>query len=359
MEINKKNIDYDNIISVIKEQFEEIVNHDVHFYEDYNIVIAKEQLIDKKTSEQLRPNTIFIVVRFSPVTINFGLSVLPITITAISEQNNIDVCQRLLLDYAQVYNLERTDDKKIQQIYESPTVTSNFNIVYSGFRSILYVSGTLVISEHANYFDFYYCDYNTWLGDVTQSESFIINNIDMEKFVNALNISEKGDYILKYDGSGWRLNDYVIVDVAHISLDKQLELLKNNYGLSITIPNTLYNSSAIINIKNVGLIPTITQKFTFNTQQDVQAFFSSNNLTKSHNKFGTITYNFITYNLSDVAILNQCIDCVFTDYNFDKTFPIKIKFANGKEFLTNFRLVNFESDQQIGNLPSVNCTFTM
>ena len=72
-------------------------------------------------------NTIFIVVKYYPATLNFGQILLPIQLDVISEQNKLDIAKRLMCAFAETYNLEFNNDYTIKQYFQSPTVLSNFN----------------------------------------------------------------------------------------------------------------------------------------------------------------------------------------------------------------------------------------
>lgn len=144
-------IDVNKIMEIITEQFVSVMDQDPDFYSDYNIILSNEQQYVKNRERDV--NAIYIVVKFMPATLNFGQSVLPITINAMGERNKIDVCQHLLLEFAQTYNLGdpiTSGDDIIKQVYTSPTVLNNFNDVDIGFRSLFYMSGTFLIGSSIN-----------------------------------------------------------------------------------------------------------------------------------------------------------------------------------------------------------------
>ena len=153
-------IDEQNILNLIGTQFNEIINTNQDFYNGYSFTITNElQFVkDKKNAEKIKnnPKQIFIVVKFLQATINYGQVLMPILINAIAEKNKLDVCYRLLIEFAEKYNLVFNTDKTIKQYYSSPVVLSNFNEIGDGFRSLLTMSGTFQISENSNDFDVYY-----------------------------------------------------------------------------------------------------------------------------------------------------------------------------------------------------------
>lgn len=146
----KKDIDVEKVMEVIGKQFKSIMYADESYYDAFNIVLTNEQQIPKK--KDYTANTIYIVVKFMSATLNFGQIILPITINAIGERNKIEVCQRLLMEYAQTFNLtEPTIVSNIaKQVYSSPTIMSNFNDLASGYNSLFYMSGTFLLTNNNN-----------------------------------------------------------------------------------------------------------------------------------------------------------------------------------------------------------------
>lgn len=138
----------DKIINLLTRQFALTMGSDEEFYEGYEIILSREQQFVK--DKERKKGAIYIVVKFLPATLNFGQTVVPITITAVSEHNKLEVAQKLLLEFAQTYNLKTSDDGEIKQTYTSPSVLSNFNDIGYGFRSLMYMSGTFLISENSN-----------------------------------------------------------------------------------------------------------------------------------------------------------------------------------------------------------------
>ena len=154
-------IDVKQILTILQNQFVNVMLRDTSFYSKYKIVLSNEQQFVKQEDRQ--PNTIYLVVRFSDATLNYGQAVLPLSIRAIAEQNNIECCQKLLLDFVQDFNLQEpllTDaeghtnvdlgNNFLRQIYTSPSVITNFGEIYSGFRSLFTVAGTFLIGENSN-----------------------------------------------------------------------------------------------------------------------------------------------------------------------------------------------------------------
>lgn len=149
-------LNYDEIMALIQGQLVEHMNSDGYFekYNGLKLVIAKEQQYMKIKDKD--PNAIYIVVQFGAADVLFGQTVLPVTITALSEQNTLDLTYNLFYEYAQKYNLVRANDNTIQQVYQSPSINGNFNELYAGFRSVVSLSAAFVIGTNSNEYKVYY-----------------------------------------------------------------------------------------------------------------------------------------------------------------------------------------------------------
>ncbi len=185
-----QNVKYNEIVDIIRNNMAAIMDED-SFYEGYDIEVTSElQFVRKQEGYR---NRIYIVVKFSPATIFFGQTVLSFTVTAISEHNHCYVCQKLLSDYAQKYNLQFEGDN-VQQIYETPSVSLNFNELYEGFAAVMTMGGTFVITTTINRFDFYYKrsgegeDYEKI--DLISSSFNFENNIDSQAFYGTHDIAD-------------------------------------------------------------------------------------------------------------------------------------------------------------------------
>ena len=140
-------ISYDEIRRIFATQLRLITDND-DAYNGYSFIIANEQQFekDKRTN---KAKTIYIVLHYLEATIQYGQTILPFTINVLGEENSISICQRLLLDYVLQYNLKENDDHTMQQFYTTPSVMNNYEEVYSGFRSLLYLQASFRITENA------------------------------------------------------------------------------------------------------------------------------------------------------------------------------------------------------------------
>lgn len=149
--INMENkVTYEEILFLIKNELIETMEDNYDYYKDYEFVIDLEQQFIKNYDKQNDYNKIFIVLSFGATAVTHGQIVLPVIFKALSEQNRLEVCQSLLTDFALKFNLKFNDEGTIRQVLETPTVSSNFNLTHEGFRSVLTMSGTFIISNDTN-----------------------------------------------------------------------------------------------------------------------------------------------------------------------------------------------------------------
>lgn len=143
-------------MDIIKEQFVTVMSGDPDFYSQYKIILSNEQQYVKNKDRD--PRAIYIVVKFMPGSINFGQMLYPINFNALGEADKLDVVQRLLLEYAQTFNLgeekkwtdtETNDNYIAKQIYTQPQSLSNFNGTWNEFRSLFYMTGTFLIGKNS------------------------------------------------------------------------------------------------------------------------------------------------------------------------------------------------------------------
>ena len=171
-----------DIMELIEEQLIKLMQEDYEYYKNYNIKLANEQYYVAPEDRKV-PNVIYIVVKFLPADITFNQNVVPITITAVSEYNKKEVCQRLLLEYAQTYNLindVRNGKINYNQTYTTPQVMSNFTEVYYGYRNTFYMSGTFLLSYNSNPSKLYY------IKKIEENGIFV----EKEFLIDAINFSE-------------------------------------------------------------------------------------------------------------------------------------------------------------------------
>lgn len=356
-------INYSDALFLIRNELMQILQDNYDIYGHLKIYISNEQEFIKL--KQQMPNAIYIVLRYGAASVNFGQSVLPITITAIAEQNKIDLVQKLFADFASTYNLTRSDDNTMQQIYQTPAVTSNFNQVYEGFRSVMYVSGYLVVSKTANFFTFYYekdgnLKTNTQI--INGEDLSVSVDIDKEFFYYVyptpqnieIEVSKNiNEFVTYKDNSG-------NVTLSGGNIRECLDEIKNRFGIDI-----FYNAMGFDQYSFKVLINTaykeieyITSVFGGSTQLDSQTFYNYNNFTKSVAKAGTITFSLTTYLLAENAITNDVLDIYLKRTNINNSFRLTIAPVFGGSLTDIFKLVDCTINQELGQLPMITMTFT-
>lgn len=219
-----KMYDIKDIMDLIEQQMVEIMQNDYEYYKNYNIKLANEQYY-VKPEDRKEPNIIYIVVKFLPSEIMFNQNVIPVTINAVSEYNKFEVCQRLLLEYAQTYNL--VDDiwkGKINynQTYTTPQVMSNFNEAYYGYRTTFYMSGTFLLSYNSNPSKLYYTKENgekVLINTINFTETFEIQ-LDSQPFFGTNNrtrsVGKFGTHFINF--TMFLVNDDLCNDILNIVL---------------------------------------------------------------------------------------------------------------------------------------------
>lgn len=152
-------------LEIIKSHFEAVLNgthrtdwsiadqkEHVAFYAPYkdHVIITSEQQYTRSTDKG--PNTIYIVVKFGQSAIDFGQVLVPVTINAVSEANQLIVCQKLMFDFAETYTQHTDPDTSdfVKEIWSTPQVIQNFAEVENTFRSLMYLSGTFLIGKNSN-----------------------------------------------------------------------------------------------------------------------------------------------------------------------------------------------------------------
>ena len=117
---------------------------------DYNVnvEIATEQMFAKIKDPV--PNTIYVVIKYLSTSIAFNSTVRPIQILVVSEGNQMANAKAIFDTFANDFNWQMVIDGQtyVKQQYSNPVVLSNFNDIGYDFRSVLYMSGTLIEMEN-------------------------------------------------------------------------------------------------------------------------------------------------------------------------------------------------------------------
>lgn len=137
------------------------LNYELYLTEKLNIIKnTNEYKIDLEISTEqafakvktFKPNTVYVVIKYLSSEFSYNLLTQPIQILAIAEQNQIDITRAIFEEFTNTWNWKTIDSGTTyaKQQYSTPVVLSNFNEVGFGYRSVVYVSGTLQIMENVN-----------------------------------------------------------------------------------------------------------------------------------------------------------------------------------------------------------------
>lgn len=134
------NIDYEAIVEKITGQLLACRNSDPIF-KPLELKVENERQF--AVEEEMKPNTIYVVLHYGESSTNFGQLILPVDFRILSEKNKIELVQKLFLVYTSTYNMNRSGT--IAQFYTTPVVDSAFTEVKSGYRASLSFSGAFLI----------------------------------------------------------------------------------------------------------------------------------------------------------------------------------------------------------------------
>lgn len=167
--------DQELILNALRGQLEAIEQTDPTYWSGYKVILSLEQQFVRP--QDRGKGAIYIVAKTLPATINFGQRVVPVTINAVAERNRLEACQRLLSELAATYNLQSSEEDGtiVKQAYTTPAVSSNFNEVFDGYRSLFYMSATFLLSSNANTFDLEWKDGTTWEAAETLTSHFSLD----------------------------------------------------------------------------------------------------------------------------------------------------------------------------------------
>lgn len=135
-------IDYDSIRDLINGQILALINSDPQTFGNVSLFVENERQFTKR-KDVLLTNSVYVVLSYGDSSVNFGQSVLPVTIKIISEKNSLDLSQKLFSAYVSAYNLVRTGST--MQVYQTPRVMSAMNEIGNGFRAYMAMESVFVI----------------------------------------------------------------------------------------------------------------------------------------------------------------------------------------------------------------------
>ena len=117
-------------------------------FEDLKIYVSEEQTFAK--IDTLEPESIYVVIKYLSSDIQYYTETMPIQLLVLSEQNSLEKAKMIMNKFANDNNwhVEIDGGTYIKQQYNSPVVLSNYVEVGFGYRSTLYITGTLYIMEN-------------------------------------------------------------------------------------------------------------------------------------------------------------------------------------------------------------------
>ena len=159
MEISNTKISYPKIIDHISNQINILAREIKNGTDEYSTELASyvngltffvsdEQAFVKL--KDVKDNGVYIVVKFGSASTNFGNSICPVNLIVFGTKNKIKPAQMFFSAFCSRWSLQPlsgSEEEQSKQLWVTPQVSSNFNEVNEGFRSLFNVSGTLVIAQ--------------------------------------------------------------------------------------------------------------------------------------------------------------------------------------------------------------------
>lgn len=363
----------ERIMTTLSDELANIITSRYEYYQGYDIVLNNEQQF--YTIKENIPGRIYIVVKFGEASLDYGQTVSPITIQAISEHNNLEVAQTLLYEFANKYNLSfdttSVENMSIKQVYNAPYILTSFNEVFEGFRTLMYVSGVFLFTRGANYLNLYYSSKSLEKDDeiesveakyiITEEDEEILDSdreipieIDLKFFKEKTKTKENKQYIFTYNE-------------LFKSWYNEEDIIENNileYGISLINRVPKNGDKIIINYTSGWeYIEALSTSLVCDINLDSQAFYDSNGFTTSRAKFASRTFSLTSY-LLDNDFFNKCIDVMLEQLEtenkgIDTPFRMLLEFSSLKRKLAkDFRMANFSLNQPLKEIPVVSLTFT-
>lgn len=325
-------INYEDIITYISEEIQYVWKELVASEDESvanlisnikGIIVSDEQFFRKQEANRaLRRGTVYLIVRFSAGSINYASSVTPVSIYGLGVANQVKPVQLLLGTFASYWTtknlrdgLTKRQDGQTQnlivsdmlQVWNTPEVISNFNVVDDDFRNLYRVTGNIVIGPEAirvGTLTYYYgegsSDYETI--NIMSFQDGYRTSLDSQPFgnTNGFTQSEVNFQTYTFSISTYLLNSHLARDLLAIR------------GFRYR-PNGTYNTSTTgaFSLKDPNNIFKIKIDFT--------------------NDFNNMPGSEETTDLVD---------------------PVK-----GDDFYMKFKVVDSGINQEIGGIPVLNITF--
>jgi hypothetical protein len=273
---------------------------------NYTLNIVQEMSFGTEEEEK---NVITIVIKFLTGNIFTNSTIYPIQFIILSEVNSAEIARTLMETFANTYNMSSFVSNFIyhKQMYSTPTIMSNFNRTADGLRSMLFMSGTLVVTQNVN--DFTYA---------------LIVREDR-------NINVYGS-ITNFPATG-------VANDLYLAQDTGLVYKWSTVSVSYVISNQVIKFSSLA--------------FTYATTPDSQRI-SGQEINKTFKKMSSQLISFITPNLF-IDFLNDCYNISTGVLSGNQRFKIALFNQANQSFTTlNMVLLEYNLSLSPGELPSVN-----
>lgn len=349
-------LNFKYVVDIIKEQFEAVLSTDPEFYSQYVFDIVNEQYF--VPDEEREPNRIFIVIKFSAAQIDYGQDIMPLTIQAVSESNGLLAAQRLLLEYAQIFNLNTLmrDGKTIYQNYTTPNVISNFEVVYEGFRSVLILSGVFLLSSNINRITLKYYDGDYALlsfPEYTADSLPSTTNLGYVYVYYNNKIYKWNSNESKYDE--WDFTDRLMANIGLNDESVPVDMFETPDESKIYVWDSENNKYVVSDGETIDIL-NFTD--TFDATPDTQPYFETKNFTDSIIKYGTYSFNIVSFLIKN-NLNNKILRIISRRKTMNNNFYFKIKMDNGLDMpLLKFKLISATKQQNKGEMPSMALAFT-
>lgn len=361
---NVQELNYEEILTLIQGQLMEHMNSEEYFakYKGTKIILSKEQQFIKQKDKD--PNAIYIVVRFGAADVMFRQTVLPATIIVLTQQNKVDLAYDLMYEYSQRFTLVRANNDTIQQVYESPSMSGNFNEVYEGFRSVVTMTAAFVIGKNSNEYKVYY--YYTQDGVnlaeeipmVSTTFSFV-GSPDTQAFYNKKNFVES---VVSFGAVSLGFTTFVLSDSKLIN--DVLDILGETKSATSSF---IYDGTSDLRVIdsdesdiNTVINNTLTGDFDV---KSVEILNKRNGNIWVFDKKIKQTIDGTTTQVNTWKY-DRTLDSVVSDSNFDnsnvnKTFKLGVVYKDGKHArIKDYKLTQASGTQDVGQIPKITLAFT-
>lgn len=360
---NVQELNYEEILTLIQGQLMEHMNSEEYFakYKGTKIILSKEQQFMKQKDKD--PNAIYIVVRFGAADVMFRQTVLPATIVVLTQQNKVDLAYDLMYEYSQRFTLVRANNDTIQQVYESPSMSGNFNEVYEGFRSVVTMTAAFVIGKNSNEYKvyYYYSQDGVNLAEeipmVSTTFSFV-GSPDTQAFYNKNNFVES---VVSFGAVSLGFTTFVLSDSKLIN--DVLDILGESNSATSSF---IYDGAADLRVIDSDesdintVINNALKDDLLKDDFDVKSIEILNKMNgniwvfdKKIKQTDTNTWKF------DRTLKPVVSESKFDNSNVNKTFKLGVVYKDGKHArIKNYKLTQASGTQDVGQIPKITLAFT-